>query len=77
MIYPMELNNHLTPWNTVLLEKLTLTQVEVLNFMKPEGSLQGLKQPTYCSYLEPNKCTLGPVITFKILYNIIHPALCA
>ena len=54
----------LTPWNRVLLEKLTGLQLvkKYPHFMEPEGSLPHLQVPATCPYPEPARSSPYPHI---------------
>ena len=54
----------LTPWSTVLLEKLTRSEVDInfWHFTKPEGSLLHSQVPATCPYPEPGQSNSCPPI---------------
>jgi hypothetical protein len=67
----------LTPWNRVLLEKLTGSQLvnKFPAFMEPESSLLHSQVPATCPYPEPDQPRLCPSSHFlKIHLNIILPS---
>ena len=70
----------LTPWSTVLLEKLTRFQLakKSMHLMEQEGSLPSLQEPTSCPYSEPDQSSPFPTLPshfLKILLTIILPSM--
>jgi len=67
----------LTPWSTVLLEKLTGSQSRnSSHFMQPEGSLPHSQVPATCPYPEPDLSSPCPHIPLpKIHINITLPSM--
>jgi hypothetical protein len=66
--------NWLTPWNRVLLKRLTFTQLvkKFPLFMEPEASLQCSQQPARGPYPDPDVCSPHvPPYCHKIYVNII------
>jgi hypothetical protein len=58
-------DNSLTTWSRVLLEKLIITQlVKKFPFTEPKGSLLYSQEPTTGPFPQPDKCSLHPPVLF-------------